>query len=121
MSYDVPRMAGDAAWTEHDAHDHARRPGGEGSGPMWEVFVRQRRGMSHGHAGSLHAPDAETALLNARDVYTRRSEGVSVWVVPSSAVTASDPDNAASMFEPFAEQPYRHATYYDIPDEVGHM
>jgi 1,2-phenylacetyl-CoA epoxidase PaaB subunit len=85
MSYDVPRMAGDAAWTEHDADDHARRPGDEGSGPMWEVFVRQRRGM------------------------------------PSSAVTASDPDNAASMFEPFAEQPYRHATYYDIPDEVGHM
>jgi ring-1,2-phenylacetyl-CoA epoxidase subunit PaaB len=121
MSYDVPRMAGDAAWTEHDADDHARRPGDEGSGPMWEVFVRQRRGMSHVHAGSLHAPDAETALLNARDVYTRRSEGVSVWVVPSSAVTASDPDNAASMFEPFAEQPYRHATYYDIPDEVGHM
>ena len=61
------------------------------------------------------------ALLNARDVYTRRAEGVSVWVVPSSAITASDPDEADAMFEPFEGQDYRHATSYDIPEEVGHM
>ena len=30
--------------------------------PLWEVFVRSRRGLSHVHAGSLHAPDAEMAL-----------------------------------------------------------
>ena len=120
MSYDVPRMAGDAAWTEHDAHDHARRPGGEGSGPMWEVFVRQRRGMSHVHAGSLHAPDAETAVQNARDVYTRRLEGVSIWVVPSTALTAFDPADAADYIGA-NEKPYRYATYYEIPEEVGHM
>lgn len=88
--------------------------------PMWEVFVRARRGMSHAHAGSLHAPDAETALQHARDVYTRRREGVSVWVVPSDAITASDPDESDAMFESI-EKPYRHATYYVIPDEVGHM
>ena len=23
--------------------------------PLWEVFVRSRRGLSHTHAGSLHA------------------------------------------------------------------
>ncbi len=88
--------------------------------PMWEVFVRQRRGMSHVHAGSLHAPDAETALQHARDVYTRRVEGVSVWVVPSSAIVASDPDEADAFFEAI-EKPYRAATYYEIPDEVGQM
>ena len=88
---------------------------------MWEVFVRQRRGLNHVHAGSLHAPDAETALQNARDVYTRRAEGVSIWVVPSRAITATDPDDADAMFDPFDEQPYRHATYYEIPDEVGQM
>ncbi len=60
--------------------------------PLWEVFVRSRRGLSHTHAGSLHAPDAEMALRNARDLYTRRSEGVSIWVVPSAAITASSPD-----------------------------
>ncbi len=95
--------------------------GGESPGwPMWEVFVRARRGMSHTHAGSLHAPDAETALQHARDVYTRRREGVSVWVVPSDEVTASDPDDGEELFEAI-EKPYRHATYYEIPDEVGHM
>jgi ring-1,2-phenylacetyl-CoA epoxidase subunit PaaB len=88
--------------------------------PMWEVFIRQRRGMSHVHAGSLHAPDSETALLNARDVYTRRQEGVSIWVVSSESVHAFDPDDAAD-FIAANEAPYRHATYYAIPDEVGHM
>ena len=51
--------------------------------PLWEVFVRARRGLAHQHVGSLHAPDATMALRNARDVYTRRGEGVSIWVVPS--------------------------------------
>jgi ring-1,2-phenylacetyl-CoA epoxidase subunit PaaB len=59
--------------------------------PLWEVFVRSRRGLSHTHVGSLHAPDATMALRNARDVYTRRQEGVSIWVVRASDLTASSP------------------------------
>ena len=55
---------------------------GDAHWPLWEVFVRPARGLSHVHAGSLHAPDAEMALRNARDLYTRRNEGVSLWVVP---------------------------------------
>jgi ring-1,2-phenylacetyl-CoA epoxidase subunit PaaB len=113
MSYDVPQIPG-----EEEAEVVSS---GARQWPMWEVFVRQRRGLSHVHAGSLHAPDAETASQNARDVYTRRSEGVSIWVVPSSAITATDPADADAMFDPFEEQPYRHATYYEIPDEVGKM
>lgn len=89
--------------------------------PLWEVFVRQRRGLNHVHAGSLHAPDAETALQNARDVYTRRVEGTSIWVVPSTAIVASDPEAAEDWFDPFADKPYRHPTFYQIPEEVGHM
>jgi len=87
--------------------------------PLWEVFVRQRRGLNHVHAGSLHAPDAETALQHARDVYTRRVEGTSIWVVPSTTITASDPEAAEAWFDPFADKPYRHPTFYEIPDEVG--
>lgn len=68
--------------------------------PLWEVFVRSRRGLSHTHAYSLHAPDAEMALRNARDLYTRRSEGVSIWVVPSNRITASSPDEKDTFFEP---------------------
>ena len=86
--------------------------------PLWEVFVRSRRGLSHIHAGSVHAPDAQMALRNARDLYTRRQEGVSIWVVPSTAITASSPDEQDSFFEPAAGKPYRHPTFYDIPEEV---
>ncbi|MFL6062209.1 MAG: 1,2-phenylacetyl-CoA epoxidase subunit PaaB [Marmoricola sp.] len=88
---------------------------------LWEVFVRPRRGLSHQHAGSLHAADAETALRNARDVYTRRNEGVSVWVVPSAAITASSPDEQDSFFEPAADKVYRHPSFYEVPDAVDHM
>ncbi|WP_425281923.1 1,2-phenylacetyl-CoA epoxidase subunit PaaB [Streptomyces albofaciens] len=89
--------------------------------PLWEVFVRSRRGLSHTHAGSLHAPDAEMALRNARDLYTRRSEGISIWVVPSAAISASSPDEKDSFFEPAADKPYRHPTFYEIPEGVQHL
>ncbi len=39
--------------------------------PLWEVFIRGQHGLNHRHVGSLHAPDAEMAVNNARDVYTR--------------------------------------------------
>ncbi|MGH3320516.1 MAG: 1,2-phenylacetyl-CoA epoxidase subunit PaaB [Streptosporangiaceae bacterium] len=89
--------------------------------PLWEVFVRGRRGLSHQHVGSLHAPDARMALRDARDVYTRRMEGVSIWVVPADAITASSPDEKDPFFDPAADKIYRYPTFYDIPDEVRHL
>lgn len=89
--------------------------------PLWEVFVRSKQGLEHKHCGSLHAVDAQQALQMARDVYTRRQEGVSIWVVPSATITASEPDDKAAFFEPMADKIYRHPTFYEIPDEVGHM
>jgi ring-1,2-phenylacetyl-CoA epoxidase subunit PaaB len=89
--------------------------------PLWEVFVRSRRGLSHIHAGSVHAPDALMALRNARDLYTRRQEGVSIWVVPSSAITAASPDEKDPFFAPAADKAYRHPTFYDIPSEVQNL
>ncbi len=56
------------------------------------------------HAGSLHAPDAALALRNARDVYTRRQEGVSLWVVRADDITASSPDEKDSFFDPAGRQ-----------------
>lgn len=108
----------------YEAHGTVDETPDEGPGrnewPLWEVFIRPRRGMSHIHAGSLHAPDTETALQNARDVYTRRMEGTSVWVVPSTAIAASDPHDEG-LLASADDKPYRHPTFYDIPDEVGHM
>src|SRR5204863_6067920 len=89
--------------------------------PLWEVFVRSKGGLSHRHVGSVHAPDAELALAHARDTYTRRMEGVSLWVVPSKEIVASDPDQAGELFEPAESKIYRHPTFYDIPDEVKHI
>ena len=89
--------------------------------PLWEVFIRSKGGLSHKHVGAVHAPDGELALRHARDVYTRRLEGVSLWVVQSSDIVASDPDQSGPMFEPAETKIYRHPTFYDIPDAVGHM
>ena len=66
--------------------------------PLWEVFIRPRNGLSHKHVGSIHAADEVLALQAARDVYTRRGEGNSIWVVPSSAITASDPEQATRIY-----------------------
>ncbi|WP_458781206.1 1,2-phenylacetyl-CoA epoxidase subunit PaaB [Arthrobacter sp. D3-16] len=92
-----------------------------GAWGLWEVFVRSSRGLSHVHAGSLHAPDAAMALRNARDLYTRRNEGVSIWVVPAEAIAASDPDAKGSFFESPQGKDYRHATYYTKSEGVKHL
>lgn len=89
--------------------------------PLWEVFVRSKQGLDHKHCGSLHAADAKMALTMARDVYTRRMEGVSIWVVPSAAITASLPQDKAIDFDPMADKIYRHPTFYQLPPEVDHM
>jgi ring-1,2-phenylacetyl-CoA epoxidase subunit PaaB len=89
--------------------------------PLWEVFLRARGGLSHRHVGSVHAPDAELAVRHARDTYTRRSEGVSLWVVPSAAIHASDPAQAGQMFEPADDKIYRHPTFYTVPDHITHI
>ncbi|MEO6489294.1 MAG: 1,2-phenylacetyl-CoA epoxidase subunit PaaB [Ferruginibacter sp.] len=89
--------------------------------PLWEIFIRSKQGLDHKHAGSLHATDAAMAIENARDVYTRRQEGVSLWVVESKYIHASNPDDAESFYEPAADKIYRHPGFYDLPDEIKHM
>ena len=114
MAYDVPVAPGESGVVAEGAELEAA------SWPMWEVFVRARRGISHVHIGSLHAADADTALQSARDVYTRRGEGASLWVVRSSEIHAFEPEEIFDFVDA-NEKPYRLATTYDIPDEVGHM
>lgn len=89
--------------------------------PLWEVFIRSKQGLDHKHVGSLHAADAQMAIENARDVYTRRMEGISIWVVESKYIHASNPDDAAALYEPANDKAYRHPTFYDLPDELKHI
>ncbi|MBK7635390.1 MAG: 1,2-phenylacetyl-CoA epoxidase subunit PaaB [Saprospiraceae bacterium] len=89
--------------------------------PLFEVFIRSKNGLSHKHMGSLHAADAHMAIQNARDVYTRRNEGISIWVVESKHITASNPDDKEALFDPAHDKIYRHPTFYELPDELKHM
>jgi ring-1,2-phenylacetyl-CoA epoxidase subunit PaaB len=89
--------------------------------PLYEVFLRGKRGLNHVHVGSLHAADPQMALHHARDLYTRRNEGVSIWVVAAADITASSPDEKDPFFAPAGDKVYRHPTFYEIPDDVPHM
>ncbi len=106
-----------------ESNDSKNPPlGGRGADwPLWEVFIRSKQGLDHKHVGSLHATDAQMAIENARDVYTRRQEGVSIWVIESKYIHASNPDEAASLYDPANDKVYRYPTFYDLPDEVNHM
>lgn len=88
---------------------------------LFEVFVRSKHGLNHKHVGSVHAADEEMAMDNARNLYTRRNEGVSIWVVPSDTISASASDEKEVLFDPSDDKVYRHASFYQLPDEVGHM
>ncbi len=83
--------------------------------PLWEVFIQSKRGLDHKHVGSLHAADADMAIENARDVYTRRQEGNSIWVVESAHIHSSRPEDADSLFDPSDDKIYRHPTFYTVP------
>lgn len=89
--------------------------------PLYEVFIRSANGLHHKHAGSLHAADPAMAIENARDVYTRRNEGVSIWVVESKYIAASNPQDKEALFDPAEDKIYRHPTFYNLPDAVKHM
>ena len=89
--------------------------------PLWEVFIRARQGLDHKHVGSLHAADAQMAIENARDVYTRRNEGISIWVVESKYIHASNPSESGSLYDPAGDKVYRHPSFYQLPDELKNM
>ncbi len=89
--------------------------------PLWEVFVRSGHGLAHKHVGSLHAADEAMALQNARDVYTRRSEGASLWIVRASDIVASDPADRDALFAAAEDKPYRRPTHYAVPEGVKNL
>jgi len=63
--------------------------------PRFIVFQQEKEGQPHQYDGSVHAPDAEMALMNARDVFVRRPACVSLWVVPADSVFAKTAEQLA--------------------------
>jgi ring-1,2-phenylacetyl-CoA epoxidase subunit PaaB len=84
---------------------------------LFEVFIQPKPGLPHQHVGSLHAPDAEMALQNARDVYTRREEGRNIWVVPSVHITANSPEEDGFFFDPANDKIYRAPMFYNTGNQ----
>jgi ring-1,2-phenylacetyl-CoA epoxidase subunit PaaB len=68
--------------------------------PRYEVFIQERENKPHQNAGSVHAPDAEMALQNARDLFVRRPSCLSLWVVPAEAILARSAQELAGMTPP---------------------
>jgi ring-1,2-phenylacetyl-CoA epoxidase subunit PaaB len=121
MYGDIPDTPAGGKSSQASENPLSASAGKEKEWPLWEVFIRSRQGLDHKHVGSLHAADAQMAIENARDVYTRRMEGISIWVVESKNIHASSPDEAGSLYDPANDKLYRHPGFYELPDEVKHM
>jgi len=122
MSYQITKFFyGDYGEAKNGATDISSTNNSSNEWPLWEIFIRSKQGLDHKHVGSLHAVDAAMAIENARDVYTRRMEGVSIWAVESKNIHASSPSESDSLYDPANDKAYRHPTFYDLPEEVKYM
>lgn len=84
---------------------------GDSQWPIFEVFHQQTRGEPHVHVGAVHAADAETALLMAKEQFARRQACVNIWVVAAEDITAT-PYEDADIFEHGTDKSYREAFGY---------
>lgn len=101
-----------------DAPPTADAPAADSQWELYEVFTQEAQGAPHEHAGSVRAADPAHALQNARDVYGRRGRVLSMWVVPTAAISATTPGDAEPFFDPAADKPYRHPHFYKTPRGV---
>ncbi len=100
----------------------------------YEVFKQDRPGGPFHNVGSVHAPDGEMALMNARDVFARRPACVALWVVADSAIERRTAEELAGaqagegergtensvQYAVFSKQSQRQTmTYVDYVGEVA--
>ena len=82
----------------------------------YEVFHQTKRGDSHVHVGSVHAPDPQMALQMARDQFARRLKCTSIWVVNSKHVTATDYQDG-DFFAQVTDKSYRDPKAFEAPEK----
>jgi ring-1,2-phenylacetyl-CoA epoxidase subunit PaaB len=70
----------------------------------FEVFARRTWQARFEHCGTIHAPDAEAAMLLARETHMRHEEGVQFAVCPSEAFQILDDP---SLLERKVDMTYR--------------
>ncbi|MBI3234558.1 MAG: 1,2-phenylacetyl-CoA epoxidase subunit B [Bacteroidetes bacterium] len=84
----------------------------------WEVFHQKKRGDQHIHVGIVHAPNADMALVMAKEAFGRRGITANLWVVKSSNIVAT-PYEDMDMFETTPEKQYREAGGYKVMDKIN--
>lgn len=83
----------------------------------YEVFHQKKRGTQHLHVGIVHAPNAEMALLYAKEQYGRRGETANIWVVPSSSIFATAYEDS-DIFNTTPEKFHREPATYKVMDKI---
>jgi len=86
--------------------------------PTYEVFVQKKRGDQHQHAGIVHAPNGEMALVLAKEQYARRGYCVNLWVVATSDVTATDYLDS-DIFDSVPEKTHREPVDYKVKEKIN--
>lgn len=71
--------------------------------PRWEVFKQDTPNKPHQAVGSVHAADPQHALLTARNVFARRPQAVSMWVVRADNIFSWTKEEIAEGQMPKAE------------------
>lgn len=61
------------------------------------VFLQEAPGQPFVHNGTVHAPDIEMAMQNARDVFVRRPEAAALWVVPAEEIYSRTREELANQ------------------------
>jgi ring-1,2-phenylacetyl-CoA epoxidase subunit PaaB len=92
-------------------------PGDDTQWPEWEVFVQEKRGAAHVNVGAVHAPDAEMALILAKESFVRRQPCVNLWIVNTNDVHAT-PSEDDALFAFAFDRSYRNTFGFKL-DKPG--
>jgi len=82
-----------------------------GAEHVYAVFRQDSKNDPHVHVGDVHAPDAEMALILAKEQFARRDPCVNLWVVRYADIEATAYEDA-DMFEPATDKSYRFGGSY---------
>jgi len=85
---------------------------------VFEVFHQEKRGAHHEHVGCVHAPDANLALIFAKEQFGRRKKCVNLWVVRSADILAFDLDDE-DMFANNPDKTYRDASGFKVMEKIN--
>lgn len=84
----------------------------------WEVFHQKKTGQQHQHAGIVHAPNPQMALVLAKEQFGRRGQTANLWVVRSSEIFSTSYDDS-DMFETTPQKMHREPGAYKVREKIA--